>query len=202
MAFPDAGHRTPGVPDKWSVARAIAIGLASVAHASGDPVGAMCTSSDGTRKFMPRTRRGTISELTRTLDGAGAGGSDSIAPLLAPLSSGARIVIITDFLGDVDSLLRTAAPLVASGATVECVHIVAAEELAPPLPAGLARDPEAPDVERAFDRHALVAYRTAFDAFRSDVARRTRAMGARYTEARTDAPLPRLIRQIVGGQGP
>jgi len=200
MAFPDAHHRTPDVPDKWSVARAIAIGLASVAHASGDPVGAMCTSSTGPRRLAPRTRRGTISELTRTLDGADAGGSDSIAGLLAPLSSGSRIVIITDFLGDVASLLRTTSPLVASGAMVECVHVVAAEELAPPLSAHLARDPEAPEVERVFDRHALAAYRERFDDFRADIARRVRAMGAGYTEARTDAPLPRLIRQIVGGQ--
>ena len=202
MAFPDARHRTPGVPDKWSVARAIAIGLASVAHSSGDPVGAMCTSSTGTRRFMPRTRRGTVSELTRTLDGAEAGGTESLAPLLAPLSSGARIVIITDFLGDAEALFRTTAPLVASGAMVECVHVVAAEELSPPTSVGLARDPEAPDVERVFDRHALAAYRAEFDAFRADIARRVRAMGARYTEARTDEPLPRLIRQIVGGQGP
>ena len=202
MAYPDARHRTPGVPDKWSVACAMAIGLGAVAHASGDPVGAMCTSSSGPRRLAPRTRRGTISELTRTLDGAEPGGSDSLAPLLAPLSAGARIVIITDFLGDVDTLLRTTAPLVASGAMVECVHVVAAEELAPPVSAHLARDPEAPETERVFDRHALAVYRAGFDLFRADIARRVRAMGARYTEARTDVALPRLVRQVVGGQGP
>ena len=35
---------------------------------------------------------------------------------------------------------------------------------------------------------------------RADAARRWRAAGAGYTEVRTDAPLPRLVRQIVSGQ--
>lgn len=197
MAFPDAKNRTAGVPDKWSAARAIAVGLGAVAHASGDPVGALCTSAHGERRLTPRTRRGTVTELARTLDAVTPGGSDPLAPLLAPLSPHVRIVVISDLLGDLDSLLRSAAQFVAAGAIMECVHIVAAEELSPPPSAKLARDPETPEIERVFNRHALAEYRVAFDAFRVDAARRWRAAGAGYTEARTNAPLPRLIRQIV-----
>lgn len=201
MNFPDPQHRSIGVPDKWSAARALAVGLAAVAHASGDPVGALCASADGTSRLAPRTRRGTINEFARTLDGVAVGGSPVLAPLLVGLASNARIVIVTDLLGDVDALLRSGAKLVAAGAILECVHIVAAEELSPPLAIGLAQDPEVPELVRVFDRGGLTGYHDAFAAFRRDMAKRWRATGAKYTEARTDMPFPRLVRQIVAGQG-
>jgi uncharacterized protein (DUF58 family) len=202
MAFPDARHVTPGVPDKWSAACALAIGLAAVAHASADPVGVMCTSANGPRRLSPRSRRGTISDVIRTLSDASAGGSGALAPLIAPLSPNSRIVLITDLLGDSEDLLTTAAHLAAAGAMLECVHVVAAEEIAPSSGAHLARDPEAPELERVLDRRAFAEYLTSFGEFRASMARRWRAMGAGYTEARTDSPLPRLVRQVIGGQGP
>ena len=199
MNFPDARHRTAGIPDKWSAARAIAVGLASVAHASADPVGVLCTSASGPRRLSPRSRRGTVSDIVRTLGGAEAGGSAPLAPLLAPLSANSRIVVISDLLGDTEELITTAAHLAAAGAMLECVHVVAAEELAPHTAAHLAQDPEAPEVERVLDRNALQDYLARFGQFRADMARRWRAMGAGYTEARTDSPLARTVRQVVGG---
>ncbi|MEO7520235.1 MAG: DUF58 domain-containing protein [Gemmatimonas sp.] len=200
MNFPDARHRTTNVPDKWSAACAIAIGLASIAHASADPVGLLCTSATGTRRLSPRSRRGTIAEIVRTLGGAEAGGSAPLAPLLDMLSPNARIVIITDLLGDGEELVTAAAHLAAAGAMLECVHVIAAEELAPASGAHLARDPESPQIERVLNRNALASYLDSFAEFRASMARRWRAMGAGYTEARTDASLPRIVRQVVGGQ--
>ena len=199
MAFPDPRHSTPGVPDKWSYARAVAVGLGAVAHASSDPIGVLCTDRDGERRLSPRTRRGTVNEVMLTLDGATPGGVGSLAPLLGPISPNARIVIVSDMLGDLDELLRVVAQLVAAGAMAHAVHVVAAEELNPQAAARLAQDPESAIVERVMDRDSLPAYTRAFAAFREETARRWRATGAGYTEAHTDAPLARLIRQIVGG---
>lgn len=200
MDFPDRAHRTTNVPDKWSAARAIAIGLAHVAHASADPVGIVCTTTTGPRRLLPRARRGTVSEIARTLTSAAAGGSAPLAPLLAPLPANARIVVISDLLGDGEALLTAAAHLVAAGAQMECVHIVAAEELSPVGGAQLARDPEAHEIERVLDRNVMRDYLATFGEFRASMARRWRAMGAGYTEARTDTPLTRVVRQVVGGQ--
>lgn len=202
MDFPDARHRTPNVPDKWTAARTIAIGLAHVAHASADPVGIVCSTANGPRRLMPRSRRGTIAEIARTLASADAGGSPALAPLLAPLPANSRVVIISDLLGDGEALLTEAAHLVAAGALIDCVHVVAAEELSPAGGAHLARDPEAHEIERVFDRNAMRDYLAAFGEFRANMARRWRAMGAGYTEARTDASLTRVVRQVVGGQPP
>ncbi len=202
MAFPDERTALPGAPpNKWRTARSLAIGLGAVANASSDPVGVLTVSGEGTTHISARTRRGTIGEIARALDALRCGGSAPLAPLLTMTPMTARIVVISDLLGDLDALIRTAAQRTAAGAIVECVHVVAAEEISLPSGAYLARDPEQPDVERVLEHRAIATYRERFAAFRADAARRWRAAGAGYTEVRTDAPLPRRVRQIVSGQG-
>ena len=202
MAFPDERNALPDAPpNKWQTARSLAVGLGAVANASSDPVGVLAVSDVGTTQLAARTRRGTIGEIARSLDALRCGGSASLAPLLTMTPMTARIVVISDLLGDLDALIRTAAQRTAAGAIVECVHVVAAEEITLPNGAYLARDPEQPDVERVLEHRAVATYRERFATFRADAARRWRAAGAGYTEVRTDAPLPRLVRQIVSGQG-
>ena len=202
MAFPDERTALPGAPpNKWRTARSLAVGLGAVANASGDPVGLLATSGEGTTQIAARARRGTIGEMARALDALHCGGSAPLAPLLTMTPITARIVVISDLLGDLDALIRTAAQRISAGAIVECVHIVAAEEISLPSGAYLARDPEQQDVARVLELRAIATYRERFNAFRADAARRSRAAGAGYTEVRTDAPLPRVVRQIVSGQG-
>lgn len=202
MAFPDERSALPGAPpNKWRTARALAVGLGAVANAGSDPVGVLAVSDEGTTQIAARTRRGTIAEIARSLDALHCGGSGWLAPLLTMTPMTARIVVISDMLGDLDALIRTAAQRSAAGAIVECVHVVAAEELSLPSAAYLARDPERPEVERVLEPRALAVYRDRFATFRADTARRWRAAGAGYTEVRTDALLPRVVRQIVSGQG-
>jgi hypothetical protein len=172
-----------------------------VANASSDPVGALVANADGVTRLAARTRRGTVGELARTLDALACGGAAPLSPLLTMTPTTARIVVISDLLGDLDALVRTTAQRTAAGAIVECVHVVAAEELALPSGSYLARDPEVPAFERVLESRAQAAYHERFAAFRLEAARRWRGAGAGYTEVRTDAPLPRVIRQIVSGQG-
>lgn len=201
MNFPEERSAMPGAaPNKWRTARALAVGLGTVANASSDPVGALVAAKDGVTRIAARTRRGAIGEMARTLDALECGGDTSLAALLSMAPVNARIVVISDLLGDLEAMVRAAAQRSAAGAVVECLHVVAAEELTLPTGAYLARDPEQPQVERVLESRALDAYRERFAAFRADAARRWRGAGAGYTEVRTDAPLARVIRQITSGQ--
>lgn len=197
LAFPS--HEIAGRPSKWDLLRALAIGLASVAHSEADPVGLLVASGSGAR-LVPRTRRGTVRDIARALEETRCFGASAIAPLLAPLSPNCRIVILSDLLGDFDETLRAASQLVAAGAQVDCVHVVAVEELELPDGSWLAIDPDSSAIPpRAMHRGARAEYRAAFDAFRVEAARRWRAVGAGYLEARTDASPSRLVRHIVSG---
>lgn len=204
MAFPEERGASPTArgterTTKWTTARTLAIGLGAVALASGDPVGLLVESAEGTTRLAARSRHGTIAEMARTLDALRCGGTGSLASLLAMTPPVTRIVVVSDLLGDLEPLVRAAAQRTAAGAIVECVHVVAAEEL--DLPAGpyLARDPEQPSLQRTLARRTREAYRERFAEFRADAVRRWHAAGAGFTEVRTDVPLPRVIRQIVSG---
>jgi uncharacterized protein (DUF58 family) len=188
-------------PTKWSVACALAVGLAAVASAAGDPIGLIVGGRDGPSRLAARTRRGTVGELARTLDRTPVGGDTALAPLLTTLPAMARVVIVSDLLGDCDALLRVAAQRAVAGGILECVHVVAVEELALEAGTHLARDPDAPNVSRPMDRRAQDEYRARFDEFRADCGRRWRATGAGYVEARTDVAVARLVRQIAAGRG-
>ena len=200
MAFPDATSARGGEAlTKFAFARQVAVGLAAVAHASSDPVGVMVSHGGSVQRLPPRTRRGTVQEIARVLEGVTAGGVAALAPALVQLPTQARIVLITDCLGDTDALLKAAAAHQAAGALIECVQIVAVEELVPPAGPFLVNDPQAPNDTRVLSRASRVEYRVRFDAFRRDLASRWRATGAGYTEVRTDVPPARAVRAVVMG---
>lgn len=201
MSFPAIDPRHPDVPTKWSAACNVTVGLASVANASGDPIGLMTTGLHGPVHLSARARRGTVGELARALERVSVGADTALAPLLTALPARARVVVISDLLGDGDAVLRAASQRIVAGGIVECVHVVAREELVLPAGTRLARDPEARTVARTISPEGLAEYRARFDAFRAVCAQRWRAAGAGYVEAITDVSVPRLVRQIVAGQG-
>ena len=197
LAFPAQDHGTR--TSKWDLARAIVVGLASVAHSGADPIGLLVASGTGAR-LVPRTRRGMVREIARALDETNCIGASAIAPLLAPLSPNCRLVVVSDLLGDFEEMLRAAAQLIVAGAQIDCVHIVAVEELDLPDGSWYAVDPDAPEIApRALHRGARAEYRAAFDAFRAEASRRWRAIGAGYVEARTDVAPARIVRHVVSG---
>lgn len=198
MAYPAAAEAS-ALRSKWQVACAVTVGLAAVAHASSDPVGLLTSGKDGPSRLSARSRRGAVGELARMLDLVTVGGDQPMAPLLTRIPVMSRIVIVTDLLGDANDLVRMAAQRTAAGGIVECVHVVAREELELPDGTHLARDPDAPAMQRSMDRRVVDAYRERFAAFRAESARQWRATGAGYIELPTDAPIARMVRQIVSG---
>ncbi|HRN54741.1 MAG TPA: DUF58 domain-containing protein [Gemmatimonadaceae bacterium] len=186
MAFPERE------PNKWTQAKRLAVGLAAVAHASGDPV---VVSGDGLRRLEPRTRAGVIADIARTLDAV----RPSAAPGLADAVTNAapRLAVLTDCLGDFDALRRALARHIARGGEAWLVHIVARAELEPGDAAMLATDPEDPARQRPLFAATREGYLENFAAFRAEVARALRADGVQYVEVRDDEASDAAVRRIA-----
>ena len=184
---------------KWVRAREIAVALAGVAHAEGDPVG-MTIAAERPLLLAPRARRSVLVEMIRALDGTAPAGVTALAPLLASARA-PRIAVITDLLGDLDDLLAAAKLRIAAGGEVIVVHLVDPEELDPPDGALLAVDPERESVRRSLDRTTRVEYRRAFTAWLEDTATSVRAARVRYFRAETTEPAAHVVRRVAGETG-
>jgi uncharacterized protein (DUF58 family) len=196
-ASPSMAYPEPGL-DKWRLARRLAVGLAAVARAAGDPVALAIPGPAATRVLPPRTRAGVLGEIARALDDARPAGG-SLVDATRALRGCARLVVVADFLGEEDALLRLAREHIAAGGEVHGVHVVAREELDPPHRAILATDPERPELHRALADATRGAYLEAFGAWRDALGRAWRVAGAAMTMARTDEPAEHVVRRIVGG---
>jgi uncharacterized protein (DUF58 family) len=186
-----------GAGSKWAHARAVAVGLAAVAHADGDPVGLVVAGARGAVTLPPRTRRGVVGEIARALDAVEPGGGAPLAPAVAALGV-PRIAVVSDFLGDdADALLRAARERVSAGGEAFAVHVVAREELEPPASAMMATDPEHPEVARALAEGTRDEYVRAFAAWREALARDWLGAGASYRLCATDEPAARAVREIA-----
>jgi len=190
MVYP-ADHES-----KWRQARRLAVALAAVAHASGDPVGLVVTGQTVDR-LPARTRRGTVGEIARAVDAMGPGGPDRLADAISHGHALDRTVLIGDFLSDEDALIRAGRQLVAQGTELHAVHVIAREELDPPPGAYLAVDPDRPALRRPFDDELRIEYQERFAAWRDALAARWRSFGAHYTQVVSDEPADRAVRRVV-----
>jgi uncharacterized protein (DUF58 family) len=190
MAFP------PDTLGKWTCARRIAVALAAVAHEAHDPVGLIVASGSSVRRLAPRSRRGVISEVARTLDATRPDGTPPLAESARAAGRG-RLVLLTDLLGEADGLLAAAREHLAAGGEVHVVHVLAREELDPPTRAITAVDPEDDGIARTLVPETRAEYLAAFGEWRQSIAREWRAVEAGYTAVVTDEPIARAVRRIV-----
>jgi hypothetical protein len=147
--------------------------------------------------FAPRARRSVLLEMMRALDATLPSGSVEIAPLVSSARA-ARLVVITDMLGDASEIIAAAKLRVASKGEVILVHIVATEEVNPPAQVLLAVDPEDVTMRRLLDGAMRTEYRERFSAWMEEMAASTRAAGIRYVRALTDEPAAHLVRRVAG----
>lgn len=184
--------------DKWRLASALVTALASIAVASGDPVGLAAVHGHGVARLPVRARRGTVRDIATALADLRPSGRAALAPLLATARAGLRIVVVSDFLSDEPELRRAVRGLAAAGSDVHGVHVVAREELDPPARVMRAVDPEDPSVARPFDETSRAVYLRRFATWRDDMAREWRQAGASWTEVSTADDPVLAIRRIVG----
>lgn len=183
--------------EKWVRAREVAIALAAVAHAEGDPVG-LVIAGPRPASLAARARRSVIAEMIRALDATSPDGAVPLAPSLAAVRA-LRVVVVTDLLGDADAMLAEARLRIAGGGEVIVVHLVAADELDPPAGTLLAVDPEEPATRRLLDAGGRAAYRAAFERWLDDTSSAWRAAGVRYVRAESSEPAAHLVRRIALG---
>lgn len=186
--------------DKWVRARELAVGLAAVAHGGADPVGLAVPTRGGSVRLPPRTRRGVVSEIASALAAVTPAGATALAPELERIQAG-RVVVVSDFLGDADALLRSAGVRLAAGYEVHAVHVVASGELEPTRANVLATDPEAPELRRPLTGTSRAGYLAAFAAWRQELAGAWRSAGAGYTLVTTDEPPAGAVRRVVNPGG-
>ncbi len=189
------GWPLPGL-DKWRRATEMAVGLAAVAHASADPVGLVAPTVSGLVRLPARTRRGTVAVMAQALQPVRPAGNVELAPSLQTITAG-RVAIVSDFLGDAESLLRMARVRLADGGDVHAIHIVASEELDPVRGSVLATDPETPALARPLTSVSRGGYLEAFAAWRDELANAWRASGASYTMVTTDEPAAAAVRRVA-----
>jgi uncharacterized protein (DUF58 family) len=194
MAYPEKSL------GKWNHARRLAIGLTGIAHASGDPVAVGVVTDRGTIRTAPRTRRGVVAECARVLDDTTPRGHVELGDAMQNAPSARRLVVVSDFLGDVAAMLKPARALLGDRGEVVAIHVVAREEMVPAADAILATDPEEADIKRALTPDTASAYARAFAEWREWLAREWRAAGAQYEMTVTDEPADRVVRRIARGE--
>ncbi len=191
MAFPQP------TLEKWQQACRLTVGLAAVAHGAADPVGIIVPGP--VRRALPlRARGGVVGEIARLVDGVTPAGDASLALVVRQAARAARLVVVTDLLGDAPGLLRAVREQVTRGVDCVLLHVVARAELEPPTAAVMAEDPERADVRRALVGATRDGYRAAFDAWRGEQARDWRRSGARYVDVTDDEPADRAVRRVIG----
>lgn len=197
MAFPVATSA------KWRLASQLAIGLAAVARNSADPVGLVIAHTSEPVELPPRTRQSVIHEMIRAVSDLTPSGNAAVSPSLGvAVRSSGRVVMITDFLGDSDELLATAARAVVGAREVHAIHVVAPEELDPRRDTLLVADPELPDIRRPMTSEARGEYLAAFAAWRDDIAHSWSDAGVSYSMAVAGAEdVEHLIRRITAPRG-
>ncbi len=194
MDFPE------GEGSKWHRAVNLAVGLAQVAHQSGDPVGIVVLGRKSATLPL-RTRRGVVSEIAAALERVSPAGSPSTGEEITRLRPPSRVVLISDFLDDDPAAFRAIARHVGQGGEAHAVRVVARQEIDPPDRVFSAVDPERPGLSRPFGPGVRLDYRRRFTEWGADVAARWGAAGARWYDVVTDEPLLRAIRRVVG-KGP
>lgn len=197
MAFPVDTHA------KWHFATELAIGLAAVARSSADPVGLIIAQQGKMVQLPPRTRQGIIHEMLRAVSEAKPEGNAPLTPALtAAMRASGRIVLITDFLGDAEELLSTAARGIVGAKEIHAIHIVAPEELDPPRETLLVADPEDPEVRRPLTADARDSYLLAYASWREAIAHDWSDAGASYTMVVAGDETPdHIIRRIAAPRG-
>lgn len=191
MAFPE---RNLG---KWTLAKQVAVALAAIVHADGDPVGLMVAAPGDPTGLSPRSRRGVTAEVARLLDATVPGGEVALGRAVAAARVSGRVVIISDFLGDGEAVLRVAREQIVGGGEAHAIHVVSRDELDPPQRPILAADPEDADIRRPLAEKTRAGYLAAFAQWRAALAADWHGAGATYTMVRDDEPADRAVRRVV-----
>ena len=198
----DQETRGPGDQEnKWVYARRLAAALGYVALASGDRLTVANLHSPFSilhSPFGPVRGRGHVLRLFEWLGGVEAGGvTDLNAGLRAYAVAGGRpglAVLISDLFSPAGYLEGVTA-LAARGHEVAVVHVLAPDEVEPPLGGDLRLlDVETGGAQEVtIDGGMRALYRRRLAAWQDEIRAACRARGVRYVPVETDTPFERVV---------
>lgn len=192
MAFPED---TLG---KWTFAGQLAVALAAVARHRGDPVGLVVAHEGGNKVIAPQTRHTVLEEMMLSLETVPSGTTPLAPAFREALRLGARVAVISDFLGDVEEVIAESKTAAAAGREVYSIHIVDPGELDPDPKKLLVDDPEDRSFRRPLPAAARAEYLRRFREWREQLARDWRRASAIYTMVVPGTePYRRTVRRIT-----
>lgn len=199
----DGGNETEGQGDKgrnkWVYTRRLAAALGYVALVSGDQLKiGLLQASLLPASFGPHRGRGHTLRLFGWLEALSAGGTTDLnAGLRAYAVSGGRsglVVLISDLFspaGYVEGLTA----LAARGHEVTIIHVLAPDEVEPPLGGDLRLlDVETGEPQEVtIDGGMRALYRRRLAAWRDEIQAACRARDMQYIPVETDTPFDRVV---------
>ena len=189
-----------GETNKWLYARRLAAALGYVALAAGDrlTVAALVRSPDGAVALGPLRGQGNALRLFSWLEGLTASGTTDLnASLRRYALAGGRpglVVLLSDLFsppGYADGLTA----LAARGHEVAVVHLLAPDEVEPPLGGDLRLvDVETGETQEVtIDRWVQALYRRRVAAWQDEIRAVCRSRGAVYVPVETATPVERTV---------
>jgi uncharacterized protein (DUF58 family) len=192
----------PVMPRKIDVARRIAAAVGYLALARSERAQLFGTDG-GTRAAIVSSRgRGGLVGWLRAMGAIEARGAAAIsASIDAVVRASARpglLAIVSDFL-DSGPILSALGRAAARGHDVALVHVVAPDELDPPLEGDLTlEDAETgAAIDVSIDGESLGRYAAHVAGLQAELRARAKTLAATYVIARTDEPLEGVMRRFV-----
>jgi uncharacterized protein (DUF58 family) len=187
---------------KIDYARYIAASLSYLASRQRDAVGLIVFDDQVRDYIQPSTRQGQLHRLLHGLEKAEPAARTDFAKPFAHCMEFLRrrgiVVVISDFLEDAETVVKTIEPLRYRGNEVIMLHVLDPQELQPKFrePVILI-DMETDDSIEVTPEYAQTEYRDKMQRHLEDVEQKARSAGMDYHRLVTDRPLDEALRQYL-----
>jgi uncharacterized protein (DUF58 family) len=188
---------------KMDYARYIAASLFYLAiHSQRDAAGLVVFDDDVRNYIRPSTRQGQLARLLSGLELAEPRARTNFARPIDHLRQFLRrrgmVLIVSDFFGDPEEIVRTIEPLRFHGNEVVLFHVLDPQEVRPKLTEPtLLIDLETEEQMEVTPDYAKGEYRGKMDAHLADLRTRARGAGLDYFLLQTDRPLDAMLREYL-----
>jgi uncharacterized protein (DUF58 family) len=188
---------------KMDYARYIAASLFYLAiHGQRDAAGLVVFDDEVRNYIRPSTRQGQLARLLSGLELAEPRARTNFARPIDHLRQFLRrrgmVLVVSDFFGDPEEIVRTIEPLRFHGNEVVLFHVLDPQEVQPKLTEPtLLIDLETQEQMEVTPDYAKGEYRGKMDAHLADLRTRARGAGLDYFLLRTDRPLDAMLREYL-----
>ncbi len=192
-------YRSSGV-SKFEYAKFLAAALVYLAHLQRDSTGFIAFHDDVSDAVRPSARQGQLARLLHSIEKAETGKrTDFDHPfeeLRTLVKRRGMTVLISDFLADIDTMVKAVEPLRFHGNELILFHVLDREELEPKLSGPvLMVDMETDDAMEVSPEYARNEYRTKMTEHLEMLQAKAQGAGMEYFLLATDRPLDAGLRE-------